>query len=111
MCFLTSDVVQSDLSHLGISQTVTSLTTFFLAMRLYPEVQKKAQEELDEVVGLSRLPEYEDRENLPYINALCKEVVRWHPVAPLGVAHRVSEDDVFNDYFIPAGSIVVGNTW
>jgi cytochrome P450 len=80
-------------------------------MRLYPEVQKKAQEELDEVVGLSRLPEYEDRENLPYINALCKEIVRWHPVFPLGVAHRVSEDDVFNGYFIPAGSIVVGNTW
>ncbi|KAF8525402.1 cytochrome P450, partial [Gautieria morchelliformis] len=86
-------------------------STFFLAMRLFPEVQRKAQEELDEVVGLSRLPEYEDGENLPYINALCKEVLRWHPVTPLGVAHRVTEDDVFNGYFIPAGSIVVGNTW
>ncbi|KAF8518587.1 cytochrome P450 [Gautieria morchelliformis] len=95
----------------GADTTVLALTTFFLAMRLFPEVQRKAQEELDEVVGLSRLPEYEDRENLPYINALCKEVIRWHPVLPLGVGHYVTEDDAFNGYFIPAGSIVVGNTW
>ena len=80
-------------------------------MVLFPEVQRKAQKELDEVVGSCRLPEYEDRENLPYINALCKEVLRWHPVLPLGISHSVMDDDVYGRYFIPAGSLVVGNTW
>jgi cytochrome P450 len=80
-------------------------------MLLFPEAQRKAQEELDEVVGLTRLPEYEDRQNLPYINALCKEVLRWHPPFPVGVPHHLTQDDVFGDYFIPAGTIVVANAW
>jgi cytochrome P450 len=90
---------------------MTSLLTFLLAMLLFPEAQEKAQEELDKVVGLGRLPEYEDRERLPYTNALCKEVLRWHPVAPFSIPHRVTQDDVFGGYFIPTGSIVLGNTW
>ena len=80
-------------------------------MVLSPESQRKAQEELDSVVGLDRLPDFEDRKNLPYINALCKEVLRWHPVVPIGVPHRVTQDDVFKEYFIPAGTILLGNTW
>ena len=80
-------------------------------MVLFPEAQRKAQEELDKVVGFNRLPEYEDKMYLPYINALCKEVLRWHPILPLGVPHRVTQDDAFKGYFIPAGTIVVGNTW
>lgn len=48
-----------------------------LAMLLYPEAQRAAQEELDRVVGKSRLPEIEDRESLPYITALVKEGLRW----------------------------------
>jgi cytochrome P450 len=82
-----------------------------LAMVLYPEVQQKAQAEIDSVIGMERLPVYEDRESLPYINALCWEVFRWHPVVPLGVSHRVMQDDVYGDYFIPGGSIVMGNVW
>ena len=53
-------------------------------MVLYPEVQKKAQAELDAVVGPNRLPDFEDRPSLPYINAIVKESMRWHLVAPLG---------------------------
>jgi cytochrome P450 len=54
-----------------------------MAMALYPEVQKKAQAELDQVLG-GRLPEFNDRPNLPYINAILKECIRWQPAAPLG---------------------------
>ena len=53
-------------------------------MALYPEVQKKAQAEIDSVIGPNRLPNFEDRPSLPYINAVLKEVMRWHLVTPLG---------------------------
>ena len=59
---------------------------FFLAMALYPEVQKKAQAEIDTVLGPHRLPDFEDRPSLPYINAIVKESMRWHLVAPLGAS-------------------------
>jgi len=65
-------------------QTVSSVQSFFLAMALYPEVQKRAQAELDRVVGPKGLPEFSDRDDLPYINALVKETMRWHLVTPLG---------------------------
>lgn len=64
-------------------------------MTLYPEAQKKAQLELDKVIGNDRLPEAADRDHLPYVNALLLEVVRWYPVVPLGVAHRLQQDDVY----------------
>ena len=50
-----------------------------------PEVQKKAQREIDLHIGSSRLPSFKDRPNLPYVVALAKEVLRWHAVAPQGV--------------------------
>ena len=56
----------------------------FLALALSPQVQKRAQAELDAVVGRDRLPTFEDRQRLPYIEALCKELIRWRMVAPIG---------------------------
>lgn len=53
-------------------------------MCLYPEVQEKAQAEVLAVVGVDRLPEFSDRINLPYINAILLEVIRWQPVASIG---------------------------
>jgi cytochrome P450 len=80
-------------------------------MTLYPEVQHKAQEELDRVVGSSRLPTFEDRGNLPYIDAIVKETFRWHPLAPLGLPHTADQDDIVNGYLIPKGSILIPNIW
>lgn len=53
-------------------------------MVLFPEVQAKAQAELDAVVGNERLPSFNDQDQLPYINAVCKETFRWHVTGPLG---------------------------
>ncbi len=53
-------------------------------MLLYPDIQAKAQAEIDAIVGNDRLPRFDDREHLPYINALALEVSRWHTVGPLG---------------------------
>ncbi len=80
-------------------------------MSLYPDVQKKAHAELDDVVGHDRLPDFTDRESLPYLNAIIKESLRWMNVTPLGLAHCTTEDDEFGEYFIPAGSIVMANIW
>ena len=60
------------------------MQTLFLALALYPEVQKKAQAEIDAVVGPNRLPDFHDRPSLPYIDAIVKELSRWNLVVPLG---------------------------
>ena len=54
-------------------------------MALYPEVQKKAQAEIDAVIGPNRLPDFHDRPSLPYINAIVKESTRWNVVVPFGM--------------------------
>ena len=92
-------------------QVNASVHAFLIAMALHPDVQKKAQAELDAVVGPNRLPQFSDRSALTYVNALVKEVLRWHIIAPVGVPHRSVDDDEYNGYFIPAGSIVMANAW
>jgi len=95
----------------GADTTVSSIYAFFLAMVLHPEVQRKAQKELDDVVGRDRLPRFSDREDLPYINALVLEVLRWHTVTPTGVPHCVTEDNIHDGYLIPKGALVITNIW
>ena len=58
------------------------LSGFFLAMTMYPEVLKKAQAEMDAVVGNERLPTAEDHDALPYVNAICMELLRWNVLIP-----------------------------
>lgn len=72
-------------SHGSLSlQTVSAELTFILAMGLWPAVQKRAQEELDAVVGRDRLPTYADVARMPYLNAIYLETLRWNQVVPLG---------------------------
>ena len=59
-------------------------------MAVYPEIQKKAQAEIDAVIGPNRLPNFEDRPSLPYINAVVKEVMRWHLALPFGEVFSLS---------------------
>lgn len=66
------------------SQSVSSIHGFFLVMMLHPEVQRKAQAEIDRVVGKDRLPDFADRDNLPYVEAVVKELIRYHTVIPAG---------------------------
>ncbi|KAF7374565.1 O-methylsterigmatocystin oxidoreductase [Mycena sanguinolenta] len=83
----------------GADSTVSCLASFFLAMALYPDVQRKAQTEIDTVIGTDRLPEFEDRPSLPFVEALYRELMRWKPVTPLGLARASTADDVYNGYF------------
>jgi hypothetical protein len=113
-------------------QTVAALSAFTLAMLIHPEVQAKAHAEIDAAIGHDRLPEFEDRPSLPYVEALLMEVLRWMPVTPQGscrrcircskgadessdyssgVPHAADEDVIWKDYCIPKGAIVIGNAW
>ncbi|KAJ2990652.1 hypothetical protein NUW58_g2843 [Xylaria curta] len=95
----------------GSDTTVSTLMSFFLTMILFPDVQSKAQEEIDRVIGTTRLPTFRDRESLPYVDAVVKEAWRWHPVTPMGVPHATAAEDVVNGYRIPKGAIVMTNIW
>ncbi|KAJ7675756.1 cytochrome P450 [Mycena polygramma] len=95
----------------GSDTTVSALASFFFAMAVHPAAQKKAQSEIDTVIGTHRLPEFEDRPSLPFVEALYREVMRWRPVLPLGVAHATSANDIYEGYFIPKGATVLANIW
>nr|F1SY62.1 RecName: Full=Cytochrome P450 monooxygenase 58 [Postia placenta Mad-698-R]BAK09406.1 cytochrome P450 [Postia placenta] len=95
----------------GAETTAASLSVFMLAMTLYPDVMRKAQAEIDALVGRERMPTFADRPHLPYVCALVKEVLRWRPVGPVGVPRRTSEDDWYKGYFIPKGTLVIANVW
>ncbi|ROV94041.1 hypothetical protein VMCG_08273 [Cytospora schulzeri] len=95
----------------GADTTVSAITTFFLIMSLYPEAQRRAQEEIDRVIGTDRLPTFEDRNNLPYVEAVVKEVFRTQPIAPMGLPHITTADDVCEGYLIPKGAVIIPNIW
>ncbi|KAF9554263.1 cytochrome P450 [Agrocybe pediades] len=93
----------------GVDTTFCTLLIFMLAMVLYPEAQTMAQKELDQLTGGTRLPTFEDRKSLPYLENLVQETYRWHSSVPGGMPHRCMEDDVYEGMFIPKGSIIITN--
>ncbi|KAK1230833.1 hypothetical protein PQX77_006073 [Marasmius sp. AFHP31] len=97
----------------GADTTVSSIATFILAMTLHPEFQVRAQQEIDAVIrdGTGRVPDFEDRDKFPFVDAILKEVARWNPVTPTAAPHRAVQDDVYEGFFIPAGTTIVANAW
>jgi len=80
-------------------------------MVLYPHVQKLAQDEINKVIGTDRLPDFNDKSELPYLEAVFRETLRWRPVAPLGIPHAATNEDVYKGYYIPKGVVIVPNIW
>lgn len=95
----------------SMDTTITVVQLFLLAMILHPEVLRKAQAELDAVVGPARLPTFADRPALPYLDAVMSEVLRWGVPVPLGLPHRLMEDDVYRGTHLRAGTLVFANIW
>ncbi|KAK0470333.1 cytochrome P450 [Desarmillaria tabescens] len=96
----------------GFDTTVVTIKVFFKVMVLFPEIQARVQAEIDSITGGDRLPTLADRDQglLPYTLATLYEVFRWHLPLPTGFPHRTVEDDTYNGYFIPKGSIVAFNS-
>ena len=93
------------------SKTVSSTESFLLAMMLHSEVQRKAQEQIDKVIGHDRLPQFSDKKDLPYIDCILWEVLRWKPIVPLSIAHYTVKEDIYEGYLIPKGTTVFPNVW
>jgi cytochrome P450 len=91
--------------------TVSAMRSFFLAMTIYPEYVQMAHEEIDAVIGNDRLPDIEDRADLPFCNRLLKEVLRWGVVGPLGIPHVAKEDEEYNGCHVAKGTIILANIW
>lgn len=103
--------VSGSLLEAGSDTTASILNGFVQAMVVTPDVQRKAQEEVDRVVGLGRLPDMDDYPNLPYIRACVKESMRWMPTVILGIPHAALKEDTYMGYRIPQGATVVNNVW
>ncbi|KAF8630488.1 hypothetical protein AX15_002883 [Amanita polypyramis BW_CC] len=94
----------------GAGTVMTGLLIFFFTMAYNPSAQKRAQEEIDRIIGTERLPNLEDRASLPYVEAFFRETLRWRVIVPLGLPHATM-DDMYNGFHFPKGSTVVANIW
>ncbi|KAJ5274090.1 hypothetical protein N7478_009215 [Penicillium angulare] len=101
----------------GGNTTWSTIIVCILNLILHPEIQRKVQEEIHQVLGLdeeghiSRLPNFEDRPHLRYLELVIQEATRWAPLSPLGVPHASLENDCYKGYHIPKGSVVFANAW
>lgn len=103
--------ISGSLLDAGSDSTASTLYGFILAMLIWPEVQRRGQEEVDRVVGQDRLPTMEDYDQLPFIRCCIKETLRWMPTVVLGVPHNVTKDDSYLGYQIPKDSSIINNVW
>ncbi|KIY00149.1 uncharacterized protein Z520_03834 [Fonsecaea multimorphosa CBS 102226] len=96
----------------GVDTTSGTIISFILAMCVFPDKLKKAQEELDRVVGQDRVPDWSDESSLPYVKAVVNETLRWRTVTILGgIPHAPIQDDEYRGYKIPKGTPITGNVW
>jgi hypothetical protein len=91
--------------------TSSTLYGFIQAMVVFPEVQRKAQAEIDHVVGADRLPTREDEPQMQYIRGRVKEALRWMPSAILAFPHAVTQDDYYHGYKLPVGAGGISNVY
>jgi len=103
------EVIVWDVLAGGIDTTATTMEWLAYIMVNYPETQRKVQAELDEVVGPNRLPTFKDRPNLPYLNAVILELMRWKHFAPFGLPHMTLNETEVMGYKIPRGAQVLVN--
>ncbi|KAK5459729.1 hypothetical protein LTS15_003858 [Exophiala xenobiotica] len=95
----------------GSETTSGTFNSVILYLMANPEVVKTAQKEIARVIGDSRSPTWDDEEDLPYIRAIVKEILRVRPVASVGSPHYTDGDIVYGNHFIPKGTVVTINQY
>ncbi|KAJ7157101.1 cytochrome P450 [Mycena filopes] len=93
----------------GADTTTVAIHILLLALVMHPDAQRKAQEELEHVVGQGVAPRLGDLSRLPYLEALLLETLRYYTFGPVGLPHVATEDDVHKGYFIPKGAVIIPN--
>ncbi|KAM6215847.1 cytochrome P450 2D6-like isoform 2-T2 [Rhynchocyon petersi] len=102
-------LVVADLFSAGMVTTSTTLTWALLLMLLHPDVQRRVQEEIDEVIGQGRPPEMADQAHMPYTTAVVHEVQRFGDIVPLSVPHMTLRDTEVKGFLIPKGTMIITN--
>lgn len=95
----------------GADTSVSVISSFYLAMALHPDAQRRGQAEIDGLTEGRRLPTLSDRPSLPYVDAIMREVMRWKPPTHMSVPHLSTEEEAYGNYVIPKGTIVMPNVW
>lgn len=97
----------------GIAGALTiaaPMQSFCLAMCHYPQYQPMLHEEIDRVLG-DRMPKLSDMPDMPVLRAFIRETMRWRPAVPTGIPHESIKDDIYEGYYIPAGSVMHPLEW
>ncbi|XP_077804180.1 cytochrome P450 2D6 isoform X2 [Macaca mulatta] len=102
-------IVVADLFSAGMVTTSTTLAWGLLLMILHPDVQRRVQQEIDDVIGQVRRPEMGDQARMPYTTAVIHEVQRFGDIVPLGVTHMTSRDIELQGFLIPKGTTLFTN--
>ncbi|KAH8901185.1 putative cytochrome P450 oxidoreductase [Thozetella sp. PMI_491] len=100
-----------ELLEAGADTTANQILTLIMALAMYPQFQKKAQAEIDAICGVERAPMFSDFKDLPYVNCVVKEGMRWRPTAGTGLPHLVTQDDEYEGYLIPKNSMIFVPIW
>ncbi|XP_041646824.1 cytochrome P450 2J4-like [Cheilinus undulatus] len=102
LCFCALDLFGA-----GTETTATTLNWGLLYMIYYPQIQEKVHAEIDAVIGSSRVPSLNDRENMPYTNAVIHEIQRMGDIAPLNLFRMATKDTTLDKYTVPKGTIIL----
>uniref|UniRef100_A0A2N9J0S2 Cytochrome P450 n=1 Tax=Fagus sylvatica TaxID=28930 RepID=A0A2N9J0S2_FAGSY len=112
--YFTDEIIRGIMLALLTAGTDTSAGTMEWAMSLLlnnPKVLKKAQAEIDNLVGHDRLIDETDLTKLPYLHCIINETMRMYPAGPLLVPHESSEDCLVGGFHVPRGTILLVNMW
>ncbi|CAE6429779.1 unnamed protein product [Rhizoctonia solani] len=112
------DKVYGDLAEIAWQRGSSGLNTDTLAYKLRMNEdtndtasQKRARDEIDSLYDEETLPKWDDQQQMPFVRAVIKEVLRWRPPLPAAVPHRLEQDDYYEGYYIPKDSSVICNIW
>ncbi|KAF8607576.1 cytochrome P450 [Ceratobasidium sp. AG-I] len=95
----------------GPDIVTAALLTCIMTLVQHPESQRRAQTEIDRISDEATLPRWQDQQSYPFVRAVIKEVLRWRPTSPIGIPHRLEQDDHYNGFFLPKDSVVICNAW
>ncbi|GIY91457.1 cytochrome P450 18a1 [Caerostris extrusa] len=101
----------SDLFGAGTESVRTAISWCLHTMAYYPEVQKKVQAEIFEVLGTDRFPEFQDQKSMPFTHAVILENMRWKTIVPLNVLRYSLSNTSIAGYDIPQGTTIMANLW